>query len=85
MSTNYGQVDKDNNVIQVCMNGTYKWEVVGLFSTEEILIYNYTEPFALSAVSINFRLFTTRDVNFLLIKVNKLKVYESHFNTGATR
>ena len=67
------------------MAGTYKWEILGLLKTEDIVIYSYEYPFDISAIGINFRLFTTRDANTLTVKVNKQKAYELFFNTGSTR
>ena len=58
------------------MTETYKWEILGLFNLEHSLIYTNKESYYVSFVSLNFRLFSVRDQNHVIVKVNQKIIYE---------
>ena len=47
-STGYGGLSPTEHYAQICMAGIYRWEVIGLFNTEDRILYKNSYFFAIS-------------------------------------
>lgn len=74
-----------NNVFRFCVNGSYKFDIAGLFRGQDNLIFTHKYTHQMSSIALNFRIFfTTVRSAVLKIYLNEILAYKTTLSSGFT-